>query len=110
MPALYMSTRMGSSGETAMGKITIGEAREGGAESLLISCEGSPATTGGCRRSVELTIMHAIALWGRDKRLDELPLYCAGCGSRKVEVRPHYPYAPSEGLAKLLREAWERKR
>jgi hypothetical protein len=101
---------MGSSGETAMGKITIGEASDGGADGLLVSCEGSSTTTGGCRRSAKLTMMRALALWGRDARLDALPLYCAACGSRKVEVRPNYPYAPSSGLDELMRNAWDRKR
>lgn len=82
---------MGSSGETTLGiKITIGEARAAGAIALSASCVGAPVSSGGCRHSSQLTLMLALALWGEDRRLDDLNLRCSVCGSRKVEVRPEY--------------------
>lgn len=75
-------------------KITIGEARAGGAESFLVSCMGAPVASGGCRHSSEITAMLAVALWGEDRRLDDLRLRCSLCGSRKIEVRPNYENQP----------------
>ncbi len=93
--------------ETAVGKkITLGEARASGADGILVSCERDADTAGGCRRQVQLTMMHALTLWGPEKRIDELALYCSDCGSRVVEVRPHYPHRPSNGaLERVIREA-----
>lgn len=76
-------------------KITIGQARESGADGLSISCAGAPAASGGCRHSSQVTMLLAIALWGEARRLDDLKLRCSLCGSRAVDVRPDYPYRPS---------------
>lgn len=75
-------------------KIAISEARAGGAESFLVSCMGAPVASGGCRHSSEITAMLAVALWGEDRRLDDLRLRCSLCDSRKVEVRPNYQNQP----------------
>lgn len=40
-------------------------------------------------------MMLAIALWGDDRRLDDLRLRCSLCGSRKIEVRPDYDFSPA---------------
>ena len=40
-------------------------------------------------------MMLAIALWGEDRRLDDLRLRCSLCGSRKIEVRPDYDNSPA---------------
>ncbi|MCX7358136.1 MAG: hypothetical protein NT015_08355 [Alphaproteobacteria bacterium] len=58
---------------------------------LVIYCQGAPATGAGCHHSGEMSLMHAITLWGEDTRLDDLPLRCSRCGSRKVEVRSDHP-------------------
>ena len=76
-------------------KITIGEARAAGADGLLLSCAGAPVSSGGCRHSSKVTMMLAIALWGEDRRLDDLRLRCSLCGSRKIEVRPDYDNSPA---------------
>lgn len=75
-------------------KITLGEVRECGAIGLTASCVGAPVMSGGCRHSSKLTVIQAIALWGEDRRLDDLSLRCSVCGSRQVDVRPIYSGAP----------------
>lgn len=86
---------MGSRGDAIMGiKITIGEARACGASGFLVSCMGAPVASGGCRHASALSMMLAIALWGEDRRLDDLRLRCSLCGSRKVDVRPRYENQP----------------
>lgn len=73
-------------------KITLGEAREiSRYEYLIIFCASTPATSGGCHHAGEMSLLHAITLWGEDIRLDELPLRCSKCGSRTVEVRTDRP-------------------
>lgn len=106
-----MRSRMGSPGEAAVGlKITLGEACDGGADGLIVYCVGMPATAGGCTRTATLTMLDAIALWGADRRLDDLPLYCALCGSRAVEVRPNYVSKPDTGeVQRLMQKAYDRK-
>ena len=87
---------MGSSGETTVGsKITIGEARAAGADSLLVSCAGAPVASGGCLHKSKIALMLAIGLWGEHRRLDDIRFKCSKCGSRQVDVRPFYP--PSAG-------------
>lgn len=75
-------------------KITIGEARACGAVGLTAYCAGAPVASGGCRHSSQITILLAIALWGEERRLDDLRLRCSVCGSRKIEVRPNYQNEP----------------
>lgn len=73
-------------------KITLAEARGSNRYAYLtIYCAGTPATAGGCSHSGEMSILHAITLWGAETRLDDLPLRCSQCGSRKVDVRPDHP-------------------
>lgn len=87
---------MGSSGETSVGsKITIGEARACGAAGFLVNCMGAPIASGGCRHASEITMMLAVALWGDRRQLDDVRLRCSLCGSTRVELRPHYEFAPS---------------
>jgi hypothetical protein len=85
---------MGSLGEAAMGrKITLAEAREQSPPTayLIIQCAGVLAVEPGCHHSGEMSLLHAITLWGEGTRLDELPLKCSRCGSRRVDVRVDYP-------------------
>lgn len=73
-------------------KITLGEAREQEPRAyLVIYCAGAPVSAPGCHYAGEMSLRHAINLWGPDRRLDELPLRCSRCGSRKVDVRVDYP-------------------
>ena len=73
-------------------KIALAEAREiNPHEHLVIYCAGTPATGAGCRHSGEMSLLHAISLWGEDVRLDDLPLKCSRCGSRAVDVRTDHP-------------------
>jgi hypothetical protein len=68
-------------------KITIGEAREAGCAGISMYCLNHAR---GCWHRSSMTMMLAIALWGPDKRLDDLPLKCSSCGAREVDVRPDY--------------------
>lgn len=68
-------------------KVTLAEAR-GYATRLVIQCAGAPLTAGGCTHRAELTLDDAIARFGGDVRLDDLPFRCSRCGSRVTDVRP----------------------
>lgn len=73
-------------------KITLAQARAQNRHAyLVIYCASSAAQYAGCHHSAEMSLLHAIALWGEDKRLDDLPLRCSKCGSRKVDVRADHP-------------------
>ena len=73
-------------------KITLAQARAQQRTSwLVIYCASTPAQAAGCHHSGEMSLLHAIVLWGEDRRLDELPLKCSRCGSRKVDVRIDHP-------------------
>ncbi len=70
-------------------KITLEQARRQGGDTLLIYCDRH-----GCHHHSEMSILHALALWGPERRLDELSLICSVCGSREVNVRPYHPVGP----------------
>lgn len=73
-------------------KISLGQARsENRYAYLVIGCASTPAQSGGCHHTGEMSLLHAIVLWGEERRLDELPLRCSRCGSRKVDVRVDHP-------------------
>lgn len=73
-------------------KITLAEARAQDRYAwLVITCCATPATAGGCAHEGQMSLLHAITLWGEDRRLDELPLRCSRCGSRTVDVRTDWP-------------------
>lgn len=74
-----------------MKKITLGQARDGGATHLLFYCYG--VTRGiSCGRNAHTPLAPAIARYGADVSLDEVPAVCERCKSREaVEVRPYYP-------------------
>lgn len=73
-------------------KITLGEVRALDRWAyLIVYCAGTPAQAGGCHHAGQMNVLHAITLWGEDRRLDELPLRCSRCGSRNVDVRADYP-------------------
>lgn len=73
-------------------KITLGQARETNRYSwLTIQCTGAPITGPGCHHAGEMSLLHAITLWGHDRCLDDLPLRCSQCGSRNVDVRTDHP-------------------
>lgn len=75
-----------------MQKITLAQAREQNPHGyLVIYCVASPATGPGCHHAGQISLLHAITLWGEERRLDELPLKCSRCGSRRVDVRPDHP-------------------
>ena len=79
-------------------KITIGAARASGAVGLLLYCANYFEKPGGCRHASTMTMLLAVALFGEDKRLDELPFKCSVCGWREVNVRPQF--ASARGMAK----------
>ena len=69
-------------------KITLGEARvQQPTGYVIIYCVAAPATAPGCHHTGTMSLLHAITLWGEDRRLDELPLRCSRCGSCIVDVR-----------------------
>lgn len=73
-------------------KITLAQAREHNRWAyLVIHCVGVPLTGPGCHHRGEMSLLHAITLWGPDVRLDDLPLRCSRCGSRKVDVGTDHP-------------------
>jgi hypothetical protein len=73
-------------------KITLAQARAQQRYSwLVIYCASTPAQAAGCHHASQMSLLHAIVLWGEDRRLDELPLKCSRCGSRKVDVRVDHP-------------------
>ena len=73
-------------------KITLGAVRTSDRYAyLVIYCSAAPATGAGCHHVGQMSLLHAITLWGEDRRLDELPLRCSRCGSRKVDVRTDHP-------------------
>ncbi|HEX8903088.1 hypothetical protein [Vitreimonas sp.] len=73
-------------------KITLAQARRQNRYAyLVVKCASTPAQFGGCHHSGEMSLLHAIVLWGEDRCLDDLPLRCSRCGSRKVEVRADHP-------------------
>ena len=78
-------------------KITLAEARDGGAIGLLVYCDGRNAKDFGCTHSGRIALSEAIARWGVARRLDDLPLYCSRCGWRDVDVRPMFTPHPSRG-------------
>jgi hypothetical protein len=89
-------------------KITIGRAREQGSLTLTIYCLNHAAHYGGCYHSSDMTLMLALGLWGEDRRLDELPLRCSVCGSRKVDVRADALPSKHDGaLDTLIQESWK---
>lgn len=74
-------------------KITLAQVREQSGQYgfLLIYCAAAPAAGEGCHHSGQMSLLHAITLWGPDARLDDLPVRCSRCGSRKVDVRLDHP-------------------
>lgn len=74
-----------------MKKITLGQARDGGATHLLFYCYG--VTRGiSCGRNAQMPIGSALTRYGAGMSLDDAPALCERCGSRDaVEVRPYYP-------------------
>ncbi|UPT61506.1 MAG: hypothetical protein M0D54_13900 [Hyphomonadaceae bacterium JAD_PAG50586_4] len=73
-------------------KITLAQVRQQNRYAyLVIHCASTPAQDGGCHHTGEMSLLHAIVLWGEDKKLDELPLRCSKCGARKVDVRSDHP-------------------
>lgn len=85
-------------------KITLAEAASSGAVALLAYCFNHAAHYGGCSHSSRIEIAAALSRWGADRRLDELPLVCSRCGSRRVDVRCYYAFsnAPTEAVAAAL--------
>jgi hypothetical protein len=86
-------------------KMTLAQARDGFTH-LDIFCASSIAAGEGCHHSGEMSLLHAITLWGEEARLDDLPLKCSRCGSRKVDVRPGRTTSPprSSGRGPWMRE------
>jgi hypothetical protein len=73
-------------------KITLAQARDQHEYGwLVIRCEAVPPGADGCHHAGKMSLLHAITLWGPDRRLDELPLKCSHCGSRKVDVDTAWP-------------------
>ncbi|GAM99106.1 hypothetical protein U91I_02746 [alpha proteobacterium U9-1i] len=94
-------------------KITLDEVRAGGSTKLTIYCLNHAVQYSGCFHSADMPLLLALSLWRGERRLDELPLKCSRCDSRKVDVRCDHPRdeGMSDELHKLLnqwREANER--
>lgn len=70
-------------------KITMGEARAGGAASLRVYCD-SAAEGSDCHHNREIALAPLIDRVGGGVRLDELPFRCEACGGSRVDVRPSY--------------------
>lgn len=52
-------------------KIALGEARDAEPHSyLVIYCASTPATGAGCHHSGQMSLIHALTLWGPDRHLD----------------------------------------
>src|SRR5262245_27892943 len=91
-------------------KVSLATVRQTGSARLIFYCMNHAAQYGGCFHSGEMTVMLAIALWGADRRLDELPLRCSACGSRNVDVRSDQPSQVSHGrLDGLIQKAWRQR-
>jgi hypothetical protein len=45
-----------------------------------------------------MLVRDALALWGPDIRLDQIPLRCSICGNKGGDVRGDYPYQTAGGL------------
>jgi hypothetical protein len=67
-------------------KIMIAQGQQSGATALSFYCEKAL-----CHGAGEMRIDEALKRWGGDRHIDTLPVYCARCGSREVDVRPHFP-------------------
>jgi hypothetical protein len=79
-------------------KLSLADAFDGDAAALLIYCMNHAVGFGGCFHSGTLPRERALELWPGSLRLDELPLRCSRCGSRKVDVRTTGQIAkPREG-------------
>lgn len=70
-------------------KITMAEARAGGASSLRVYCD-SAAEGGDCHHNREIALAPLIDRVGGGVRLDDLPFRCGACGCRRIDVRPVY--------------------
>lgn len=69
-------------------KITLAQAKEQGDFVLTFYCERPDV----CSHSGEMRLDEAIARWGGDLRLDQVPARCSRCGSRDhVDVRARPP-------------------
>lgn len=73
-----------------MDKITIAEAKDGGATALIFYCFAMQRGIC-CGRSGWVPIRQAVRRWGADTPISRVPAVCERCGVRSEEIRPYYP-------------------
>lgn len=78
-------------------KITLAQCVAQDADHLLIFCENFAKP---CSHAARMEVRDAIARFGAQTRIDDLPLVCSKCGSPRPEVRPSQPRAPGDGRPK----------
>ncbi len=71
-------------------KITIAQARAGGATALVFYCYEITRDIC-CGRSGWIAIDQAVKRWGADTPLNRVQAVCERCKARAGEIRPYYP-------------------
>lgn len=84
--------------------MTLGEAQLAGVVRLRLSCIADYADGGcavrvkRCKHFAQISIETAIARWGYDIRMVDVPVKCSKCGRNRVSVTGHIPYVnPANG-------------
>ena len=80
-------------------KISLAAAARHGHTWLTIYCETQRPeperryshATNVCGHKAEMHISEAIARWGEDCSLSELPVFCSKCGGRNYDARTSWP-------------------
>jgi hypothetical protein len=70
-------------------KATLGNVAEHN-DYLSFECEAMIPYTNKCGRKGKMDALAALEKWGPEIKLDELPLRCAACNGRNVEVRADF--------------------
>ena len=68
-------------------KITIAQAKAQGHSELICYCASTPIGGAGCWHSARIAFADLPHRISDAARLDEIPLRCSQCGSRKVDAR-----------------------
>lgn len=72
-------------------KITIAQAKAQGDSELVCACASTPIGGAGCWHSARIPFADLAQRIPDATRLDEIPLRCSKCGSRKVDARSGVP-------------------
>jgi hypothetical protein len=88
-------------------KVSLATAARSGMTWLIVHCETEKATpravrhaTNVCGHSAQMPIADAIARWGEDASLSDLPLVCSVCGGRNVDTRAMFTPGPGAPLGR----------